>query len=139
MKKVAILQSNYIPWKGYFDLINQVDDFVIYDCVQYTKNDWRNRNQIKSKGGLQWLTIPVSVKSRSQLINETIVANNIWADKHLKSLIQTYSKSKFYNLYIDELAACFDTAKLLTKLSEINILFINFFYLLLFITRIFFI
>jgi len=125
MKKVAILQSNYIPWKGYFDLINQVDDFVIYDCVQYTKNDWRNRNQIKSKGGLQWLTIPVSVKSRSQLINETIVANNIWADKHLKSLIQTYSKSKFYNLYIDELAACFDTAKLLTKLSEINILFIN--------------
>ncbi|MDX2367858.1 MAG: WbqC family protein [Colwellia sp.] len=125
MKKVAILQSNYIPWKGYFDLINQVDDFVIYDCVQYTKNDWRNRNQIKSKGGLQWLTIPVSVKSSSQLINETDIANNIWAAKHLKSLTQTYSKSKYYSVYIDELAACFEAAKSLSKLSDINLLFIK--------------
>lgn len=58
-KRVAILQSNYVPWKGYFDLIAAVDEFVFYDEVQYTKNDWRNRNRIKTPQGPQWLTIPV--------------------------------------------------------------------------------
>ena len=64
MKKVAIVQSNYIPWKGYFDLINYVDEFVLYDDMQYTKRDWRNRNKIKSQQGLKWLSIPVSVKGK---------------------------------------------------------------------------
>jgi len=125
MKKIAILQSNYIPWKGYFDLMNQVDDFVIYDCVQYTKNDWRNRNQIKSKNGLQWLTIPVSVKSSSQLINETEVANTLWIDKHMKAIAQTYAKSAYYKEYADEILAIFEAARSLTKLSDINLLFIK--------------
>ena len=53
MKKIAILQSNYIPWKGYFDIIRSVDEFVLYDDMQYTKNDWRNRNKIKTRNGLE--------------------------------------------------------------------------------------
>jgi len=57
IKRVAILQSNYIPWKGYFDIIGMVDEFIIYDEVQYTKNDWRNRNKIKTPTGAQWITI----------------------------------------------------------------------------------
>lgn len=125
MKKVAILQSNYIPWKGYFDLINQVDDFIIYDCVQYTKNDWRNRNLIKSKNGLQWLTIPVSVKSSSQLINETDVANTVWVGKHMKTITQTYAKSAHYKEYADEILVIYEASRSLTKLSDINILFIK--------------
>ena len=56
MKKIAILQSNYIPWKGYFDLINLVDEFILYDDMQYTRRDWRNRNKIKTPSGLQWLS-----------------------------------------------------------------------------------
>ena len=67
MKKVAVLQSNYIPWRGYFEIIKEVDEFIIYDDVQYTKNDWRNRNKILSRGGLQWLTIPVKQKSTHQI------------------------------------------------------------------------
>jgi hypothetical protein len=62
MKRIAISQSNYIPWKGYFDLINSVDEFVLYDDMQFTRRDWRNRNQIKTPQGVQWLTIPVKVK-----------------------------------------------------------------------------
>lgn len=58
MKKVAILQSNYIPWKGYFDIGRQVDLFLFHDDLQYTKNDWRNRNKIKTPRGLRRLTIP---------------------------------------------------------------------------------
>ena len=64
-KKIAIVQSNYIPWKGYFDLIAYVDEFIIYDEMQFTKRDWRNRNKIKTPSGLQWLTIPVLTKEIS--------------------------------------------------------------------------
>ena len=71
-KKVAILQSNYIPWKGYFDIINLVDEFIIYDDCQYTKNDWRNRNRIKTCNGLQWLTIPVRY-TFPQKIMDTVI------------------------------------------------------------------
>ena len=63
-KKIAILQSNYIPWKGYFDIINSVDEFIFYDEMQYTKNDWRNRNKIKTQNGLLWLSIPIETKSQ---------------------------------------------------------------------------
>ena len=64
MKKVAILQSNYIPWKGYFDLIAAVDEFIIFDEMQYTKRDWRNRNLIKTPNGKEWLTVPVKTKNK---------------------------------------------------------------------------
>ena len=63
-KKAAIVQSNYIPWKGYFDLINMADQFILLDDVQYTTGDWRNRNRIKTPNGVRWLTIPVRTKRR---------------------------------------------------------------------------
>ncbi len=101
MKKVAICQSNYIPWKGYFDLINSADEFYLLDCVNYTKNDWRNRNIIKTEQGLKWLTIPVLHKSLSQKISETLTSNNIWRIKHWKSIKQNYTKSKYFSEYQD--------------------------------------
>ena len=99
-KKIAILQSNYIPWKGYFDLINLVDEFIIFDTAQYTKNDWRNRNKIKTNQGAKWLTIPVK-HSLNQKINETIVLNNSWRKKNWKTLLQNYSKAKYFKEYKD--------------------------------------
>lgn len=66
---IAILQSNYNPWKGYFDLIALADIFVIYDEVQYTKNDWRNRNHIITLQVVQWITIPVKHDSLNQRID----------------------------------------------------------------------
>lgn len=62
--RIAILQPSYIPWLGYFDQINRVDTFIFYDDVLYTKNDWRNRNKIKTANGTTWLTIPVNIKNR---------------------------------------------------------------------------
>lgn len=102
MKKIAILQSNYIPWKGYFDLINMVDEFVFYDDVQYTKRDWRNRNKIKTPNGLVWLSIPVEVKGKYfQKINETMVIDKDWAKKHWQSILHNYSKAKYFKNYKD--------------------------------------
>lgn len=98
MKKVAVLQSNYIPWKGYFDLIAFVDEFVVYDDVQYTRRDWRNRNKIKTPNGLQWLTIPVDVKGKYfQRIRDTHIKGDEWAEVHLKSLSQNYKQAKYFD------------------------------------------
>ena len=64
MKTVAVIQSNYIPWKGYFDIINDVDEFVFLDHVQFTPRDWRSRNRIKTREGLLWLTVPAGSTER---------------------------------------------------------------------------
>jgi len=100
MKKIAILQSNYIPWKGYFDLINQVDEFILYDDMQYTKRDWRNRNKVQTQNGLQWLSIPVMVKGKYfQKISKTKISDNNWGKKHWNVLKQNYSKAQYFKEY----------------------------------------
>lgn len=122
-KKIAILQSNYIPWRGYFDLINQVDVFVIYDEVQYTKNDWRNRNIIKTPNGPLWLTIPVRQQNLEQKINETQVSLNNWNIKHWNAIKANYTKAPYFKQFEErfkELYLGMDT----DLLSEINWKFI---------------
>ena len=97
MKKIAILQSNYIPWKGYFDLIAYVDEFILYDDMQYTRRDWRNRNQIKTPHGLQWLTVPIQVKGKyHQKIKDTLIDGNDWRAYHWKALEQNYRRAPFF-------------------------------------------
>src|SRR6266704_111541 len=94
-KTIAVVQSNYIPWRGYFDLINSVDEFILYGDMQYTKRDWRNRNTIKSRDGLIWLTIPVQVKGKySQKIKDTVVADHKSSNEHWRSIVHNDSKSQ---------------------------------------------
>src|SRR6476661_873475 len=90
LTRVAVLQSNYIPWKGYFDIIHDVDIFVFYDDVQYTKNDWRNRNRIKTANGVQWLTVPTG-SNIDRRICDVRLTDTRWAEKHWKTLQQAYS------------------------------------------------
>jgi hypothetical protein len=100
MKKIAISQSNYIPWKGYFDLINSVDEFILYDDMQYTRRDWRNRNKIKTPTGVSWLTVPVQNKGKYfQKINETVISEERWAQKHWLSIQQNYIKAPYFKNY----------------------------------------
>lgn len=99
-KRVAVVQSNYIPWKGYFDLINLVDEFILFDDVQYTRRDWRNRNIIKTPSGLKWLTIPVQVKEKYfQKINETKIHDPSWGRKHWATLVHNYARAKYFYEY----------------------------------------
>lgn len=95
--KVVVLQSNYIPWKGYFDLINDADIFVYYDEVKYTKNDWRNRNKIYSVNGEQWLTIPILKDAVKQKISEVKIMDNSWQQLHHKSIYYAYKKAPFFS------------------------------------------
>ena len=101
--KAVILQPSYIPWRGFFHLIQKADMFVFYDDVQYDEHGWRNRNQIKTANGLQWLTIPVVTKGvHSQGISIKdirFVPNNNWREKHLRSLRQSYAKAPHFRRY----------------------------------------
>lgn len=99
-KRVAVVQSNYIPWRGYFDLINSVDEFILFDDVQYTRRDWRNRNAIKTAQGLQWLTIPVQVKGKYlQTIKDTIVSDDSWRHQHWRTIVHNYSPAPHFENY----------------------------------------
>ncbi|MBX9778448.1 MAG: WbqC family protein [Xanthobacteraceae bacterium] len=105
MKKVAVVQSNYIPWKGYFDLIAAVDEFIILDDVQYTRRDWRNRNVIKTPEGPKWLTIPVKSKGHyHQTIREVEIDGTSWGVVHQKALQLNYRRAAHF----DEIAALLD-------------------------------
>ena len=98
-KRVAIVQSNYLPWKGYFDIIHDADLFVFYDDVQFTKNDWRNRNQIKSLNGLEWLTIPVG-KNENRRINEVrIPPDSSWTKHHWQRIEASYQGAEYFKEY----------------------------------------
>lgn len=94
--KLAVLQSNYIPWKGYFDIIHDVDVFLFYDEVQYTKNDWRNRNRILTDKGPMWLTVPVhgSIEKR---IDEIEIVQNRWQRQHYQAIRTNYSKTTYFS------------------------------------------
>lgn len=125
VKKIAILQSNYIPWKGYFDLIAAVDEFVLFDDMQYTRRDWRNRNRIKTPQGLQWLTVPVKVKGRYlQAIKHTEIDGEAWACEHWKCLKANYSRAPHADHVFGGLEALYLGAKYDT-VSHLNRVFIE--------------
>lgn len=119
--KGVITQSNYIPWRGYFHLMDSVDIFVILDEVQYTKRDWRNRNFIQSNQGLITLTIPVKTKGKYyQTIYETEIAEMHWKRKHLNAIYLNYKKAAAFEQYYSTLAQIYDACET-TSLSTLNV------------------
>lgn len=124
-KRVAIVQSNYIPWKGYFDLIAAVDEFILYDDMQYTRRDWRNRNQIKTPQGLKWLTVPVKVKGKySQTIRETEIDGPGWALYHWKAFCHNYHRAPHFDEIAEELEPLYLRTEY-SYLSHLNRTFIE--------------
>lgn len=117
MTRVAIIQPNYLPWKGYFDIIRDVDIFVFLDDVQMTKRDWRTRNKIKTPKGTEWLTVPVK-GGRNQLICETEIAMSNWQKDHRKALDTNYSRAPFFGEYKSLLDWLYGEAH--RNLSEFN-------------------
>ncbi|MGH8084262.1 MAG: WbqC family protein [Lysobacter sp.] len=125
MKRVAILQSNYIPWKGYFDLLSMVDEFIVFDSAQYTKNDWRNRNQIKSANGKVWLTVPVRHRGMGQAIDEVELSEPRCFAKHWSTFRQNYAKATCIKYCEAALEPVFQSAAGLRTISEANLHFLT--------------
>lgn len=125
MKKIAISQSNYIPWKGYFDMIAAVDEFIIYDDMQYTRRDWRNRNQIKTPHGLQWLTVPVKAKGKfDQKIIDTEIDGFAWSLNHWKALVQNYRRAPHFGEIAEWIEPLYFSTSY-THLTQLNRRFIE--------------
>jgi hypothetical protein len=120
-KTVVITQTNYLPWRGYFDLLRSADEFVLLDCVQYTRSDWRNRNLIKTKYGIKWLTIPVKTKGRfKQAIEETEIADRDWAESHLRAIDYAYGAAHFHAEVAAWLSDLLVTVAKERMLSQVN-------------------
>jgi hypothetical protein len=119
-KSVAVVQSSYIPWKGYFDLIRAVDEFVLLDDVQYTRRDWRNRNKIKTPQGASWLTIPVNTKGQYfEPVKSITISDPSWTERHWQTIAANYARARWFRSYAEAVERvyreCVDT-----HLSAIN-------------------
>ncbi|MBW2516470.1 MAG: WbqC family protein [Deltaproteobacteria bacterium] len=116
---VAVHQPQYLPWLGYFDKMRRADVFCYLNDVQYKKNEWQNRNRIKTARGWQWLTVPVRYHFPEK-INEVKINNTTgWQKKHLQALVTNYSRAPFYKTY----SAIFEEtfAREWEIISELNI------------------
>ena len=124
-KKVVIVQSSYIPWKGYFDLIHAADELILFDDVQYTRRDWRNRNLIKTGNGLVWLTIPVKTAGNYLApIKDIEVDGAKWREKHWRTIVASYARAPHFK----DQAATFEAlylAAIETRLSLVNRTFLE--------------
>lgn len=119
-RTIVILQSSYVPWKGYFDLIAVADEFILLDDAQYTRRDWRNRNRIKTAQGTQWLTIPVDLSKGSRVpIAEVEVADPSWAAQHWETVRRAYARAPHFERYADRVEEAYRTAPG-PRLSAIN-------------------
>ena len=126
MSRLAAVQSCYIPWKGYFDLLASVDHFVLYDDVQYTKNDWRNRNRSKTRSGPRWITIPVRTTGRfGQKIQEAEIDGSGWAARHVRILRDAYARAPAFRQLSPWLEELYAQAGRERHLSRVNELFIR--------------
>lgn len=110
--KAVILQPTYLPWIGYFGMIDAADIFVFYDDVQFVKKSWQQRNRIKIQGTAKWLTVPVTHNHRPK-INEVKI-NNLkkwtknWTYKHWRSIDYSYNKAPFFEDYNSEIKEIYD-------------------------------
>ena len=120
--KLAIMQPTYLPWMGYFDLMDQVDTFVILDNVQFSKQSWQQRNRLKSAQGELLLTIPVVTKGKGdQLITDVQLANHHFLNKHLNAIEMNYRRTPYFETYFQELKVLFECAHRFTYLHEFTL------------------
>lgn len=122
--RVAIIQSNYLPWRGYFDFIDSVDLFVVYDDVQFTRRDWRTRNRLKTPRGLRWLSVPVRHADRSQLICDTeIDYSRDWRREHLALIRLNLAGAPFLDDVLRIVGPAFEARH--RTISELNVALIR--------------
>ncbi|MCK9614359.1 MAG: WbqC family protein [Candidatus Omnitrophica bacterium] len=118
--KVGLIQSNFIPWRGYFDFIDEADLFIYHDDLQYTKGDWRNRNKIKTEKGMAWITVPVSYKTTNQLIYGTYIDyTQDWTKRIINKLYNYYKDAPYFKVYADVFFAILNSKY--KTISELNI------------------
>jgi hypothetical protein len=124
-RRISIVQSCYVPWKGFFDLIGQCDEYVIFDSVQYVKRHWHNRNRIKTANGVEWLTIPVVSKGRFEQPIDEVTIEKPWAEKHWRTLELAYKRAPFFEQYSPAIKRWYEIADKKALLTDVNAIFLG--------------
>jgi hypothetical protein len=108
--KVAIMQPYFFPYIGYFQLINAVDKFVLYDDIEYTKKGWINRNRILVNGADAYISLPLSNASDFLPVKERYLANTWETEKKkmLNRIKETYRKAPFFKETYALIEACLE-------------------------------
>ncbi len=121
MKSVAIMQPTFLPWVGYFDLLDQACEFVFLDNVQFEKQTWQQRNRVLGPSGLEWVTVPVLTKGRfGQKISDAEIKTAEFPAKHLRTIAHHYAKAPFFDTYWDELQAILLSVETSPSLAQLN-------------------
>jgi hypothetical protein len=123
--RICIIQSCYIPWKGFFDLIGRCDEYVMFDSAQYVKRHWHNRNRIKTAGGVEWLTIPVIAKGRFEQSIDQVEIEKPWADKHWRALEIAYGRAAFFAQLAPTVKGWYERADKQVLLTDVNAIFLR--------------
>jgi hypothetical protein len=119
--RVAICQPTYLPWLGYFDLMDQVDTFVLLDNVQFEKQSWQQRNRIKTPTGLQWLTVPVMFRGKlGQRIHDVEIRDVEFGRMHLRAIELNYGRAEFFPRFFPELSSILETVESGARLAALN-------------------
>jgi hypothetical protein len=123
--RICIIQSCYIPWKGFFDLIGRCDEYVVFDSAQYVKRHWHNRNLIKTANGVQWLTIPVIAKGRFEQPIDQVEIEKSWADKHWRAIELAYKRAPFFEQFAPTVRSLYERAGQQSRLTDVNAIFLH--------------
>lgn len=123
--RISIIQSCYIPWRGFFDLIGRCDEYVIFDHVQYVKRHWHNRNRIKTAAGPQWLTIPVITTGRREQTIDAAEVEKPWAEQHWRALELAYRRAPYFDALSPRVRAWYERAARERLLTEVNAIFLR--------------
>ncbi len=123
--RICIIQSCYIPWKGFFDLIGRCDEYVVFDSAQYVKRHWHNRNRIKTANGVEWLTIPVIVKGRFDQAIDQVEIEKPWAEKHWRAIELAYKRAAYFEHFAPVVKNWYEAADKLHRLTDVNAVFLR--------------
>lgn len=123
--RICIIQSCYLPWRGFFDLIGRCDEYVIFDRMQYVKRHWHNRNRIKTGNGVEWLTIPVVTKGRFEQPIDEVEIEKAWAEKHWRALELAYRRAPFFDSLAPAVKSWYESADKQILLTDVNEIFLR--------------
>lgn len=121
MRRICIIQSAYIPWRGFFDLIDRCDEYIILDGAQFVKGHWQNRNRVRGPAGPAWLSIPVVTADRlGQSIEQVVVSDRAWAETHWRKLAIYYANAPYFSVLAPHLKSLYAAAGQFERLTDIN-------------------
>lgn len=123
--RIAIIQSCYIPWRGFFDLIGRCEQYVVFDSARFVNRHWHNRNRIKTARGLAWLTIPVVSKGRHAQPIEDVEIAGPWAERHWRSIELSYRRAPFFAQLAPLARSWYERADRERRLTDVNLLFLT--------------